>query len=187
MTVRTLSGLDALVGGVRAYLEGHGVSAVVAAGFRERAKQIGQGPGRANRIVFVPGDTTSGRGGRLVPVRGAGPRDIMRGEERVATVRSIADWERALTLSVWAYDGTKAGEEMAQIIACESLFEWAKRAVDAVGLANITWGEIRWTVPKERAFGQELLAALTFRHPIYDVPEEVAYPGLVVHKPETGP
>jgi hypothetical protein len=186
VTVQILSGLDALVTGMRSYLQAHEVTAVVAVGFRERAKQVGQGPGRANRIVLIPGDT-SGRGGRLVPVRGAGPRDVMRGDERVATVRSIADWDRMLTLSCWAYDGAKAGEELAQIIACESLFEWSKRAIDSVGLANISWGEVRWTVPKERAFGQELLAALTFRHPIYDVPEEVAYPGLVVHKPETGP
>jgi hypothetical protein len=189
--IRLAEPIGELVKGVRAFFVDHDVTAVVTAGFRERHRQT-QGPGRANRVVFIPGDPTSGRAGKLGPVKNAGPRDVFSNEDptvRVGTVRSIADWDRTLTLSVWGYDGDAPGDELAQLAAVTDLFEWTMRALSYVRQADILVGDVTFTLPGERApaFGQELLVGLTLSHPLYDVPRDVVIPSFTLDKDPTPP
>lgn len=187
MTIAFVDPLVSLVAGVRAYLTAQGVTATVTAGFKERRRQDTQGPGRANRLVFLPGDP-SGKGGSLaVGVRYAGDREERDGSGNlVATWRALGDWDRIVTLSVWAYDGAAPRDELAQIAACSALAIWARRAVDSVGMADLRWTDATWTVPKESTFGQELLLGLQIQMPMPDLPNEVAFPGFTLKRPQDG-
>lgn len=177
ITIR--SGLRHLVEGVRAYFSEHAVESIVTAGFRPRYKQENQGPGRANRVVFIPGDPRSGAGGRIGQPREPGFREIVNPADPTklaGTARAIADWDRSLLISVWAYDADKRTDDFEQICACEDLIELTKRAVDSVALANAVWTTTTWTVPGESAFGAECMLGLEFTHPLFDVPNERAFP-----------
>lgn len=180
MTLPTFrSGIRALVDGVRAYFEEHEITAVVAAGWKVRLDQNNQGPGRANRVVIVPGDL-NGKAGKIVQPLERGERLIGDPSHPDGSTRAIADWDRVVTLSIWAYDGDFPNDELAQIIAVETLLELTKRAVDRVAGASVTWGDSAWSPPKERQFGAELLVGLTFSQPLYDEPRERAYPGISI-------
>lgn len=188
ITIR--SGLRALVDGVRAYFDANGVSSIVTAGFRPRYKQENQGAGRANRVVFIPGDMKSGAGGTIGQPREPGEREIVNPADPTklaGSVRAIADWDRQLIVSVWSYDADNRTDDFEQLVACEDLIEWTKRAVDSVALANVTWGGVTWTVPGESAFGAEALLDLSFTHPLFDVPLERAFPetAVVAKDPES--
>lgn len=192
MSVRIVEPIGDMVARVRAFFVEHDVTAVVTAGFRERHKQLTQGPGRANRVVFIPGDPTSGRAGRIGPVRNPGPRDVFSATDptkRVGTVRSISDWDRLITLSVWAHDGDAPTDELAQIDAVTRLLEWTKRAVDNARQADLVWGEATFTPPGVRApaFGQEVLVTLTLQHPIFDIPRDVVVPTFALNTPQKDP
>lgn len=174
--VRTRSGLVALVKGVREYFDAVGVTANVSIGWKERAKQINQGTGRANRVVFTPSDD-SGKGGKIVAVKQPGTRQI--GDPVTHTVRSLRNWERFVVVSVWAADTTKPNDEEAQLEAVESLFESVLQAVNTFAAADAVWGDVSWTTEGiELSFGREMRAGLVFRHPLFDLPVEVVYPGL---------
>lgn len=172
------SGLVSLVDSVRGYFNGRfdpSERPVVVLGWRERTKQVNQGPGGANRVVFTPSDD-SGRGGRIVGTQQPGPRTFGTAPNTITT-RALFDWERQLVVSVWAFDRTKPTDEAAQIEAVETLFEWVVRAVQQTARANATWTDVTWTVePVEHAFGRELRAGLIFRHPLFDAESDVAFP-----------
>jgi hypothetical protein len=182
------SGLVALVDSVRAYLDarfGPSERPVVALGWRERTKQINQGPGGANRVVFTPSDD-NGRGGRIIGTQQPGARTFGTGQDKTTT-RALFDWERTVIVSVWALDRTKPTDEAAQIEAVETLFEWVVRAVQQSAYANAKWTDVNWTVePVEHAFGRELRAGLIFRHPLFDSENDVAFPTGVITKTLTG-
>lgn len=168
-----------LVTEVSAYFQRHGVTAEVRAGFRERARRDQQGPGSANRVVFLPADP-SGRGGRIHVLREGGEREVydrsVDPPRVVARVRSIGDWERQMVVSIWAADVSteeKARSELAQIVAVTRLLEWTKRAIDYAGGARIVYGDTAFTVPRQNSFGQEVLLGVTLQHPLFDVPREV--------------
>lgn len=168
------SGVVALVASVRAYFEARDVTANVALGWREPTKQINQGPGRANRVVFIPSDE-SGKGGKLAPTQQPGARYF--GNPPDTTARALYTWERQLVVSVWAVDGANPHDEALQIEAVEDLFEWVVRAVHAFAHNDARWGDVVWTTePVEHQFGRELRASLTFRHPLFDTETGVAYP-----------
>lgn len=180
------SGLVALVAGVRTYLTVNGVDATVALGWKARARVGNQGPGGANRIVFTPSDD-AGNGGRIVGTQQPGQRAVGgSGTPQTATgsVRALYDWQRVCVVSVWAIASAATGDEdardAAQLEASESLVEWMMRAVQASGRANIQFGDVRWTIPDERSYGIEALVGLTFRHPIFDVPNEIVRPTPVI-------
>lgn len=177
--VRIRSGLKALMDGVQAYFVAHEVSATIDFGARALPRQDNQGPGGANRVVFVPFDPNSGDGGRIGQPYLAGERDIMdefAPELRVAATRGIGEWERTMMVSVWAFDPTAPTSELAHALLVEDLVEWTKRAVDYAGGSNVTWGATKWTVPKERFFGLEVRIGFVFSHPLYDVPDDVGFP-----------
>lgn len=166
------SGLVALVSSVRSYFEQRNIVTSVSLGWREAAKQVNQGAGRANRVVFIPSDP-GGRGGPLSAAHQPGARHF--GND--TTARALYTWERNLVVSVWAVDADNPNDEEAQIEAVEDLFEWTIRAVHAFAFNNARWGETNWLVnPNERQFGRELRAALTFKHPMFDSPTGLAFP-----------
>ncbi len=176
-----------LVEGVSAYFLEHEITAVVERGWKARAKQINQGPGRANRVIFMP-SKADGSSGSYVNPRQVGIREI--GADRstdpptpaLYTVRPLADRIRLLVVSVWAYDGDHPNDEGAQDDAVEALITWVHRAVQSVAFGNAVFGAVRDTVPAERAFGLERLIDLTFQHMIPDLPIELTRPDPVVTK-----
>lgn len=169
------SGLVALVASVQSYLTARNVTANVSLGWRQDTKQINQGPGRANRIVFIPSDQ-GGRGGKIIGTQQPGPRRF--GSPTAdTTARALFDWERSLLVSVWAVDGSDPHNEAKQIEAVEDLFEWTIRAVHHSAFNNARWGDVAWTTsPTEHQFGRELRAGLTFRHPLFDTENVIVYP-----------
>lgn len=190
MTVQIRSAIEHLIVGVRRNFEAAGVRAEVGFGHRALAKHINQGPGRANRVVFVAHDPRSGAAGRLAIPEQVGPRDIMSADDpslRVATVRALADWQRDLLVAIWAYDGTAPEDELAQEAALEKLVEDTIRAVHYVGFAIAEWGAAKANVQGERKFGRENVFALRITHPLFDAPKDVGYatPAITKRMTET--
>lgn len=170
-----------LVTGVADYFEEQGITCVVARGWKARKEQINQGPGRANRVVFM-GSKPDGSAGEIVNPRQSGDR-LVGGDSTTDpptppshAVRALADWSRDLQVSVWAYDGDNKNDEGAQDDALYQLFTLVQRAVQSIAFGNAVWGGVKITVPGERPFGLELIADLSFQHMISDLPEELARP-----------
>lgn len=166
------SGLVALVASVQAYFDARSVGTQVGLGWKQPTQQINQGVGRANRVVFIPSDP-SGKGGKLAGAQRPGQRNV----DTNLSMRSLYNWERFVTVSVWACDTTDPQNEEKQIEAVETLFEHTVRAVHYFAANEAQWGDVTWTTsPVEHAFGRELRAGLVFRHPIFDAPNERVYP-----------
>lgn len=172
-----------MVTDVQAYFTANSVTANVSLGWRERTKQVNQGPGRANRVVFTPSDE-SGAGGEIVAPQHVGPQFFGTAPNTISA-RALFDWERLVTVSVWAVDTTSPADEGKQIEAVEDLFEWVVRAVQYSRKDTALWGSVKWTVaPTELMFGRELVASLTLRHPLFDAPRDIVYPkGHVAQNP----
>lgn len=187
------SGLVALVTHVRNYFLLKGIDAnVPPLGWKERTKQINQGIGGANRVVFVPSGP-NGAAGPLASIRGPGKRLHNANSADAFTRRGLYNWERQAGVSIWGIDRSNPLDienEEAQIEATELLFE---RVIEAVhyfvasseqqfgGYATVEWGEPTWvTPPNERVFGRELLAPLTLKHPMFAEEVGYAYPERVV-------
>jgi hypothetical protein len=182
--VRTTSGFGALVRGVEEYFASLKDGTMVVCGYRERAQQT-RGTGGANRVVFLPGDP-NGAGGKLVPPRDPGPREVLDElGETVATVRALVSWERQFSISVWGYDAAAPRDALRQIEAAEALLEKTVRAIEQVagaGGPNLVWGPALWTLPKDNTFGQEVLVGLAFAHPLFDAPSDVGFPGFTLKR-----
>lgn len=157
----TRSGLGRLVDAVRDYFVAEQVDASVAAlGWREYRKIHQPGPGARNRVVFLPSDPKSGRGGKFLPqARNIGVQP-----------RAVATIERDLLVSVWAVDRSSAealASDLAQIEAVETLLESTVQAVRSFAHADATWGGFTWGLePLEHAHGREILVELAFRGPL---------------------
>jgi hypothetical protein len=179
MAIVTRSGLIAATAYVASFFAANGITAVVDVGWRKRDRQINQGPGGANRVVFTPSND-DGDGGSMGPVRFPGNRNVRDAVDSppVATIRSLASWERLVLVSVWGVDSTDQQNESAQIEATETLLEWVVRAVHSApgAFAAASFGKVKWTPPPERSFGLEARVELTFSQPIYDVPRNLVYP-----------
>jgi hypothetical protein len=186
------SGLLALVRGVRAYFEGNNVSAAVWLGWTKRSRTDNQGPGGANRVVFIPGEDAAQPG--APKVLKAGVLDRMAPQQHVTLnprLRALAWWHEPVTVSVWAVDADHPQDEEGQIAATEDLLELTiqalHNAVDptsglGVGFANIEeWGPPSWTLPPvEAPFGRELTFSFVLLVPLFDQPQGLAFPGPVV-------
>jgi len=188
------SGLLAAADAVAAYFVANGVTAVTDVGWRKRTQGVNQGAGGANRVLFSPSDD-SGDGGELAPPRFPGARQLRVAADQppLASIRSLANWNRKVTLSIWAVDPdpTKRAVERAQIAATETLLEWTVRAVHSAPgcFAAVKFGKAKWTVPAERSFGLEILVGLEFSQPIFDVPNQTFFPNsaAVARGPHTIP
>lgn len=168
------SGLVALVDAVRAYFTQELIPATVTAlGWREYRKlPNGFGGGGARRVVFLPSDEKSGKGGRFLP----NARNIGRNPRAVATI------ERDLVVAIWAVDASSPAalaSDVAQIEAVEDLLESTVQAVRAFAHADATWGEFSWGLePLEHAYGRELRADLRYRGPLLSPPRNTVTPGV---------
>jgi hypothetical protein len=181
-TVRIVSALSTLMQGVQAYFLAQGSDAAVLFGYRQRAQQLNQGVGGANRVIFLPGDP-NGNGGKIATApRDVGRRDIYDASDppvRVAELRPLASWERQFAIAIWGWDASAPRDELAQAAATEDLFERTIQALEqvpGVGGPNLAWGAVNWTLPKESTYGAELIVGLQLAHPLMDAPDYVAYP-----------
>lgn len=155
-------GLLQLVRDVRQLFADEGVTANVVLGDREPAKQLNQGPGRANRVVFAPGDD-SGKAGQYGAARNPG---------RVP--RPLRTWNALCRVYVWAYDSAAPQDEERQYEAVWALHDWTVRAIHRKAHGTYQIGDPRWlSSPKERAFGKELVFMLELEVPILDTPRQV--------------
>jgi hypothetical protein len=176
------SAIVVLVASTAAWFASQGVAAHVgAAGWKERFKQNNQGPGGANRVCFIPGDPTSGRDGKL-----------KRGRQTSTNPRTLLEWDRTITISVWACDISNRNDEGKQIAAVEALLERVIQAVQraydpetgqVVGAANVVWDGVTWNVANtDMGFGKEVLVPITLKVPFLDVSYDVAFPEPVITK-----
>jgi len=155
-------GLLQLVRDIREVFTEEGVTANVVLGEREPAKQINQGPGRANRVVFAPGDD-SGKAGQYTAARNPGRNP-----------RPLRTWNALCRVYVWAFDGAAPNDEEAQYEAVWVLHDWTVRAIHRKAHGTYQLGDPRWhSSPKERVFGKELVFMLQLEVPILDKPQQV--------------
>lgn len=174
------SGLVQLRKNVAAYFATVGVTANVSLGWKQPTKQINQGTGRANRVVIIPADGANG--GSLVGVQQPGQRRFGTGDDEISA-RALYTWERAVIVSCWAVDLTDPHDEELQIEAVEDLFERTIQAVHYSAYNDARWGKVAWmTNATEQVFGRELRAALTFRHPMFDVEYGLSAPAPLITK-----
>lgn len=173
------SGVVALRRSVTAFFADRGVTANVALGWRDRPRQDNQGgPDGANRVVFGV-DTDAGK---MAAPHGPGAR-FDDDAHPSSTRRALVNWERPMTVSVWAVDPSAPTDEEAQIEATDTLFEWVVRAVSNFQPVQAVWGAVKHTVtPAERGFGLEIQATLTLKHPLLDEEQSVVYPSPVVDR-----
>lgn len=189
-----VSGLLALTAGVQAFFQTNGISAKVDFGWKARTKILNQGPGGANRVVFMPG---------LVPPDQDVPKSIDAGEitqPRMPTStggnpRALRWWKQVVTVSIWGvagegYEGgLDLGDEASQYAAASDLLEATIQAMQGavwvdpagvshvVGLADVRFQKASWVQPPtELGFGRELLVYCTHNGPLLDIPIGIAKP-----------
>lgn len=141
-------------------------------GWREPAKQINQGLGTANRVIFVPGNELRIGAYGAAKYPGRNPRPM----------GSLVE---QFTVYVWAYDSTAPNDELVQYRAWRLLHDAVVRAVFLAGKRVgsqilLTDGQyIR--PPNERIYGVEAKLIFTADTMIPDAPfpTGLAYGGEV--------
>lgn len=154
--------LSKLVADVEAYFAGAGATTAFAFGWREPTKQTNQGTGRANRILFVPGDDSSEDAdlGKDAPARNPGRNP-----------RPLATLLESFTVYVWARDASAPENELKQYEACRFLYDAWRAAMYHAARGTITIEKQAWcTKSKERRFGAEIRAVCTVQAMIPDTP-----------------
>jgi hypothetical protein len=161
--------LTALYRHVKARLAASGITAEVRFGVREPTKQINQGPGRANRVVFSPGDESGALGAYDAPVKpGRNPR-------------SLWDWVLVARVYVWAYDPSDAHDESVQWDAVTELHDCVVEAIH-----SYTAGFYKLSAPRrlgliEKRFGEEVMFWLEYRQPVLATPRTRREPPIANH------
>ncbi len=161
--------LENLVDRIQARFTADGTTAAIAFGWKEPAKQVNQGPGRANRIVFVPGDP-NGAIGEVGPAKypGRNPRPL-------GTLGEL------VTVYVWAYDATAPTNERSQYGAARRLFDAWYRAAYIAMRGHFRLVSTKWVTGKtERPFGAEIEAVIAIESEIPDTPWQTP-PVTVAH------
>jgi hypothetical protein len=186
------SPLIALADGVAAYFARMGLDHAVLFGWKEREKQINQGAGGANRVVFMPG----AKGGTGTAKGGTLSRDNQPTREENAQV--VATRASICTVSIWAVNADSAGalySEREQFQALDSLYTDTIVAIhaaidpdtgEAAGLGAIEWGDFDWTTPPVNvAFGRELLQQFTQFSAVEAPRLSIARPQIALHRGKT--
>ena len=196
--------IEGLVRGVQAYFDSQNITATVRLGWTPRDRQDNQGPGGANRVVFIPGEfdpSTSAAPPKALKA-GTADRD---GEQNYVDVngvryRAVAWNHDSYTCSVWAADPDEPNDQGRQIAATLCLREQTRAAIYnsvdpqqvadnnqslegaifpvSAGFANIEeWGQMYWTLPPgEMGFGRELTFSFVLYSVEFDAPITLAYP-----------
>lgn len=181
-----------LARGVRAYFTAKSITAKVFVSFgKERWKQINQGTGGANRVVFVVGgiDGKGGKYDKKFGVRGPGGRADYDTTTPTAPVTSNIDPRPIISdagqylVSTWANakedDTTLDGDTLEEKIICaeQNLFEALVQAVQVTAFKAANWTEYEWNVePKELRFGIERLSTLELAGVYYDRGMPIVFP-----------
>ena len=112
----TVLALSLVIEDVRQRFIDEGTQCNVSFGRREKSKQINQGPGRANRVVFEP--SVDGKLGKYDAARypGRNPRPL----------RTLKEW---CTVYCWGWDGTKANDELAHYTQARLIHDAVIRAI----------------------------------------------------------
>jgi len=153
--------------GVASYLASMGLAApnVTACGWKQREQQLNQGPGRANRVIFIPGTIDGDSLGDITEPRRSGD----------PTQRTLFTWERTITASLWACDKSATADEEAQIEASENLLQLTVAGIQAVASAD--WIATRTRrdskASENMPFGQEILLEFLHRELLIDLPQRV--------------
>jgi hypothetical protein len=174
-----LSPLLELTDGVRAWFTNPSVQPLLAqmritapvvgtTGWKQREQQLNQGPGQANRVLFIPGTFPDGadEGEQVPPIRRKGVQ-----------FRVIATWKRIVTASIWAVDTTDRNNEEKQILACDRLHQLVVAALRWVAVGDFDGtGKVRRD-PKQSAnmgFGIERLFEFVHQEEVLDLPVNLA-------------
>lgn len=155
-------GLLKLVHDVREVFAEENVTANVVLGDRESAKQTNQGPGRANRVVFAPGDENGGAG-EYAAARNPGRNP-----------RPVRTWIAIARVYCWSWDSSAPNDEEKQYEAVWTLHDWTVVAIHRKAHGTYQLSKPRWlNAVKERTFGKELVFMLQLEVPILDTPYPV--------------
>ena len=163
-----MSELVTLYEGVKATLEERRPGVSVVFGRREPPKQSNQGAGRANRVVFAPGDPNGAVGEEVAP-RGVGC--------------ALKDQLELFTVWIWGADLGDLRNEALQHDACWDLFcEWrAAMYYQAEGRAAVV--SKNWVAHDrvELPFGMELRIVCTIRSQVKSTRETAIATGVRAH------
>lgn len=161
----SLFAIPHLIEGIKDQFAEDGNTAAVLFGFKEPAKQINQGLGQANRVVFVPG--VDMKGGDYGPPR-----------YPYGNSRPLVQWDEQFTVSVWARDPNDQ-TELAQYEACRRLHDETVRAIYLKAHGTFEISDPEWIKPEiEVTFGYALRFTLMVQAPILDEPFPVVGVGV---------
>jgi len=146
-------------------------------GLKEVTKQINQGSGGANRVVFAPGDL-SGKFADDLPPHGIGREP-----------RPLATELEYFTVWIWGVDSSDLNDERKQYTAARLLYDVWRRAIynathtdgdNGVGPVVIYGQE--WNIKRvERKWGAEIVAVCSVQAMVPDTGLEIVAPPLTAH------
>lgn len=177
-------GLSLLFQDVKALFVSEAVTtANVVFGKREPTKQVNQGVGRANRVVFVPGDPSGKAGtyeGAKIHRRGFG------GGHKAS--KSLLTFKELATVYCWAVDATDSAtlnDENKQYDAARLLHDQVVRAIyrsPNMGHGTFKLSSPTWFQDKvERRYGAEIMFLLEIEAMIPDEPGLGQLPTAIVN------
>lgn len=152
---------------VTAYFQRHGIDTPIWFGDREHTKQINQGPGRANRVVFAAGDD-AGNLGTYGPAEQFPPSH----KRLPKPPRTLWTLKLNVRIYIWAYDGDAPRDELRQFVACSELHDWT---IDAIH--HIHSGFYKMIQTKrvgnviEQKFGYEMMSLVSIDYPVLERPK----------------
>lgn len=124
-------------------------------GKKQLAQTVNQGTGRANRVVFVPGEGDA--------LGGYAPPQKMTGRAG----RSLADWQVPATVHVWAHDASAAENELVQWKAMVELHDTVITAINNFAAGNYQLRAPRNPSPlTERQFGCATAFVVAIAQPV---------------------
>lgn len=127
-------------------------------GKKQLAQTVNQGTGRANRVVFVPGEGDA--------LGGYAPAQKMSGRAG----RSLADWQVPATVHVWAHDASAPENELVQWKAMVELHDAVVAAIHKFCAGNYQLRAPRNASPlTERQFGCATAFVVAVNQPVIDV------------------
>lgn len=172
------SGLTMLARAVGAYFEDNNVEALVLFGLQARGRWA------KPRVVIIPGFYDGSEAPRPMPGGAFGPPT----KKESFNPRELAEWTRAVTLSIFAVDQTAPNDEILQTEALDDLTESTIQAVwngiDPVsgkkpGGAGTEWGDsVLMHPPVQFGYGKELLLHCTVKMPFYDLEQAIRHPSV---------
>ncbi len=136
-------------------------------GWKQRQQILTQGPGGANRVLFIPGSYPKGEDlGQLVPPR----------RRKGPTERVLATWERVITASIWAVDASSPDalrNEEKQIAVADQLHQFVVGCLRSVALGDFPGPGKMFRDPAQSenmGFGIEYLYQFVHYEEVLDLP-----------------